>query len=186
MKVETKVNGVAVDRLVETIEHIKARPELGEFKFRARNHWVGGTHSRAENPGFYGAGAENTSRREPHVHLIDEPPILLGEDLGANPGEYLLTALSGCVTTTFIAYASAQGVKIDELRTEVEGDVDLRGFLGIGEDVRPGFKEIRVKFFVKSEASEETIRELIKLTDRRSAVTDTLRWGVPVRTSLAE
>ena len=185
MKVATRVNGVAVDRLMETIEHLKARPELAAFKFRAKNLWVEGTHSRAETPAFYGAGAEDTSRRKPHVHLIDEPPILLGEDRGANPGEFLLAALSGCVTTTFIAYASAQGVKIDELRTELEGDVDLRGFLGISDDVRPGFNDIRLKFFVKSEAPPEKIQELIQLTEHFSAVSDTLRRGVPLHVSLA-
>lgn len=185
MKVETKVNGLAMERLWETIEHLKARPELGEFRFRATNRWIGGTHNRAENPSFYGAGAEDTSRRVPHVHEIDEPPILLGEDRGANAGEYLLTTLSGCVTTTFIAYASVHGVKIDELRTELEGEVDVRGFLGIDGNVRPGFREIRVKFFVKSDAPESKIRELIQLTERLSPVTDSLRYGVPVHFGLA-
>lgn len=184
MKVETKLNGVAVDQLMATIEHIKAQPGLASFKFRARNRWMDGTQSRAENPGFFGAGSEYTGRRAPHVHTIDEPPVLLGEDRGANPGEYLLAALSGCVTTTFIAYASAHGVKIDELRTELEGDVDLRGFLGLSEDVRPGFKQIRLKFFVRSEAPREKIEELIQLTQRRSAVTDSLRREVPIHVSL--
>jgi organic hydroperoxide reductase OsmC/OhrA len=127
MDMATTVNGVAVDKLMETIELRKAQPELGEFKFRTRNRWVDGTYNRAENPPFYGAGAEDTGRQSPHVHDIDEPPILVGEDRGANPVEYLLAGLSGCVTTTFIAYAAAQGVKIDELRTELEGDIDVRG-----------------------------------------------------------
>ena len=185
MNVVTTVNGVAVDRLMETIELLKARPELGEFKFRTRNRWVDGTLNRAENPSFYGAGSEDTTRQIPHVHEIDEPPILLGQDRGANPVEYLLTGLSGCVTTTFIAYAAAQGVKIDELRTELEGDIDVRGFLGITNDVRPGYQEIRVKFHVKSDAPRAKIQELLKLTERRSPVSDSLRHGVPIQISLA-
>jgi len=183
MKVETKLNGVAVDRLMETIELLKAQPALGEFKFRARNRWVDGTLNRAENPGFYGAGAE-MSHGTPHAHVIDEAPVLLGEDKGANPGEYLLTALSGCLTTTFIAYAAAQGVQIGELRTELEGDVDVRGFLGLG-DVRPGFRNIRVQFHVKSDAPREKILELLELTERRSAVTDSLRKGVAIQCALS-
>jgi uncharacterized OsmC-like protein len=186
MKTMTTVNGVAVDRLVETIDHLKANPGLGEFRFRTKNRWINGTHSRAENWSFYGAGSEDVTRRAPHVHEMDEPPLLLGEDQGSNPGEHLLNALSGCVTTTFIAYASAQGVKIDELRTELEGDIDLRGFLGISDDVRPGFREIRVKFFVKSKAPPEKIRELIQLTGRRSAVTDSLSRGVPIHVALSD
>ena len=60
MKVETKVNGVAVDQLMETIDLLKTQPELGEFKFRTNNRWIDGTMNRAENPAFYGAGAEDT------------------------------------------------------------------------------------------------------------------------------
>lgn len=185
MKVETTVNGVAVDRLMETIDLLKAQPELGEFKFRTRNQWVDGTYNRAENPAFYGAGAEDAGRQEPHVHDIDEPPVLLGEDRGANPVEYLLTGLSGCVTTTFIAYASAQGVQIDELRTELEGDIDVRAFLGITREVRPGYKQIRVRFHVKSPAPRKKIEELMELARRRSPVSDSVRNGVPIEFSLA-
>jgi uncharacterized OsmC-like protein len=186
MKVETKINGVAVDRLMETIDLLKAQPELGNFKFRTRNRWIDGTLNRAENPAFYGAGAEDVGRTSPHVHDIDEPPVLLGEDRGATPVEYLLTGLSGCVTTTFIAYAAAQGVKIEELRTELEGDLDVRGFLGVSGEVRPGFQEIRVRFHVKSDAPKEKILELIKLAERRSPVSDSVRKGVPVRFALVE
>jgi uncharacterized OsmC-like protein len=186
MKVETTMNGVAVDRLMDTIELLKDKPELGEFKFRTRNRWVDGTYNRAENPAFYGTGAEDTGRRKPHVHDIDEPPVLLGEDKGANPVEYLLAGLSGCVTTTFIAYASAQGIKIDELRTELEGDIDVRAFLGITGDVRPGYKQIRIKFHVKSDAPREKIRELMMLAERRSPVSDSVRAGVPIDFSLGE
>lgn len=181
MKVETKVNGVAVDKLMETMDLLRAQPALAAFKFRTQNTWVDGTLNRAENPPFYGAGAEDTGRTEPHRHEIDEPPVLLGEDRGANPVEYLLTGLSGCVTTTFIAYAAAQGVKIDELRTELEGDLDVRGFLGLSGQVRPGFQEIRVTFHVKSDAPREKIEELVKLAERRSPVSDSVRKGVPVR-----
>ena len=184
MKVETKVNGVAVDQLMETIDLLKTQPELGEFKFRTNNRWIDGTMNRAENPAFYGAGAEDTGRMTPHVHDIDEPPVLLGEDRGANPVEYLLAGLSGCVTTTFIAYASAQGVKIDELRTELEGDIDVRGFLGVSGEVRPGYRQIRVKFHVKSDAPRKKIEELIKLAERRSPVSDSVRVGVPIEFSL--
>jgi uncharacterized OsmC-like protein len=185
MKLETTVNGVAVDKLMETIDLLKAQPELGSFKFRTRNRWVDGTYNRAENPPFDGAGIENADRPNLHVHDIDEPPVLLGEDRGANPVEYLLTGLSGCVTTTFIAYAAAQGVKIDELRTELEGDIDVRGFLGVTGEVRPGYNQIRIKFHVKSDAPRAKLEELVKLARRRSPVSDSIRNGVPIECTLA-
>lgn len=186
MKLETTVNGVAVDKLMETIELLKAQPELGSFKFRTRNRWIDGMYNRAENPPFDGAGVENADRPNLHVHDIDEPPVLLGEDRGANPVEYLLTGLSGCVTTTFIAYAAAQGVKIDELRTELEGDIDVRGFLGVTGEVRPGYNQIRIKFYVKSDAPRKKLEELVKLAKRRSPVSDSVRNGVPIECALAE
>jgi uncharacterized OsmC-like protein len=184
MKVETLVNGVAVDQLMDTIDLLGRQPELGEFTFRANNSWIDGTYNRAENPSATGPAADERAR--PHAHDIDEPPVLLGEDRGANPVEYLLVGLSGCVTTTFIAYAAAQGVKIDELRTELEGDIDVRAFLGITHDVRAGYKQIRVKFHVKSNAPRSKIRELIKLAERRSPVSESVRNGVPIEFSLVE
>ena len=185
MKVETTLNGVAVDKLMEKIERIKADPALGAYRFRARGRWIDGTLNRAENPGFFGDGAEDTTRTRPHVYDIDEPPVLLGSDRGANPVEHLLNGLAGCVTTTFVAYAAAQGVRIDELRTELEGDVDVRGFLGISGDVRPGYSGIRLTIHVKSDAPRKKIEELVKLAERRSPVSDSIRKGVPIEFKLA-
>ena len=184
MKVETTINGVAVDQLMETIDLLGRQPELAAFTFRARNRWIDGTYNRAENPAALGLVAGE--RPTPHVHDIDEPPVLLGEDRGANPVEYLLVGLSGCITTTFIAYAAAQGITIDELRTELDGDIDLRAFLGITHDVRPGYKQIRITFYVKSDAPREKLRELMLLAERRSPVSDSVRHGVPIAFSLAD
>jgi len=184
MRVETKINGVAVDELMETIYLLRQKPELGKFTFRTNNRWIDGTYNRAENPAALGLAASD--RPTPHVHDIDEPPVLLGQDRGANPVEYLLVGLSGCVTTTFIAYAAAQGVKIDELRTELDGDIDVRAFLGITHDVRPGYQEIRVKFHVRSDAPREKLKELMVLAERRSPVSDSVRKGVPIKFALAD
>jgi len=186
MKVATKMNGVAVDQLMETIDLLGKQPELGAFRFYANNSWIDGTFNRAENPAATGPAADPQTRPTPHVHDIDEPPVLLGEDRGANPVEYLLAGLSGCVTTTFIAYAAAQGVKIDELRTELEGDIDVRAFLGITHEVRAGYKQIRIKFHVKSDAPRKKIEELINLAKRRSPVADSVQHGVPIEFSLVE
>ena len=184
MKVETKINGVAVDQLMETIDLLGRQPELAAFTFRARNRWIDGTYNRAENPAALGPAAGE--RPMPHVHDIDEPPVLLGQDRGANPVEYLLVGLSGCITTTFISYAAAQGVRIDELRTELDGDIDVRAFLGITHEVRPGYQEIRVKFHVKSDAPREKIKDLMILAERRSPVSDSVRKGVPIKFALAD
>jgi uncharacterized OsmC-like protein len=186
VKVAIRMNGVAVDQLMETIEAIRAKPELGRFEFRARNRWLDGTHNRTSVRGFYGAGAEDASRKEAFEFDNDEPPVLLGENRGANPVEFVLHALAGCLTTTFIAYASAQGVRIESMETEFEGDLDVRGFLGITDEVRRGYREIRVTFRVKSDAPREKIEELVKLARRRSPVFDIVSNPTPVRVTLAD
>ena len=115
---QTLINGVPVDRLVETIEAIDAQPSLGESHFRATNRWINGALNRSTIQGFYAAGEEDTTRTEPFVFDNDEPPVLLGENRGANPVEYVLHGLAGCITTTFVYYAAAQGVELEAVESE--------------------------------------------------------------------
>ena len=180
---ETLINGVPVDRLVDTIETIEAEPSLGEAHFRATNRWIDGALNRSMIQDFYAAGEEDTSRMAPFVFDNDEPPVLLGENRGANPVEYVLHGLAGCITTTFVYYAAAQGVELDEVESTLEGDIDLRGLRGIAP-VKPGYQAIRVTVRVKSDAPEETIRELIELAQRRSPVFSTVSSPVPIAVTL--
>ncbi|MDY0045765.1 MAG: OsmC family protein, partial [Syntrophales bacterium] len=144
MMAEKKIiNGINVDELFDTIESIKENPDIAKFQFRAANEWLAGTHCRASVKDFYGALKEDTSRK-PAIFEIDEPPVLLGNNEGSNPVEYLLVALSGCLTTSLIAHAAAKGLEIRGLKSRLEGDIDLRGFLGISEEVKVGEQEIRV------------------------------------------
>ena len=98
MTPETKVNGVNLDLLFNTIDLLKEKPELAKFKFRATNKWLGGTHSRATVKDFLGPGKEDASR-SPVSFDLDEPEVLLGTNQGTNPVEHLLVALSGYITT---------------------------------------------------------------------------------------
>jgi organic hydroperoxide reductase OsmC/OhrA len=113
---EKIVNGVNVEQLFSTIDLIKKKSEIAQFKFRAANQWVNGTHCRATVRDFYGALKEDTSRE------IDEPPVLCGSNLGANPVEYLLVALSGCLTTSLIAHSAVKGIKIKKVESRYEGE----------------------------------------------------------------
>lgn len=174
------VNGVDVNRLVETIELIKKQPEIARFEFRARNTWVGGTHNRATIKSFYGAGQEDDTR-DPLVFEIDEPPVLLGENRGANPVEYLLVALSGCVTTSLVAHAAAKGIEIKAVSSRLEGDIDLRGFLGISESVPVGYQEIRIFFKIDADLSDQQKEELIAMGEKYSPVYNTVTKAVPVK-----
>ena len=121
------VNGVNVDALFETIDAIKAQPVISKFKFSLENRWMRGGHNRSTITNFYGA-CEDVERPQAFVLDADEPPMLLGEDKGANPVEHLLNALAACVTTAMVYHAAAKGIEIEELESTVEGRIDLAAF----------------------------------------------------------
>jgi uncharacterized OsmC-like protein len=154
MTPKKEVNGINVEQLFDTIEAIKKRAEIAQFKFRATNKWIGGTHNRATVKDFFGGGQEDASR-EPMVFDLDEPPVLCGKNLGANPVEYLLVALSGCLTTSLVAHAAAKGIAIKKVESRYEEDLDLRGFLGLAPDVKVGYEQIRVYFKIEADISTE-------------------------------
>jgi uncharacterized OsmC-like protein len=180
---EKILNGVNVEQLFGTIDLIKEKPNIGKFKFRARNKWIDGTHNRAKVKDFYGALEENDSR-EPAVFEIDEPPVLLGNNVGSNPVEYLLVALSGCLTTSMIAHASARGIHIRSVESRYEGDIDLRGFLGISEDVPVGYQNIRIFFKIDADVSADEQENLVRMAQKYSPVFNTITKSAPVSAHL--
>ena len=169
-------NGVDVTALFATIDAIKQDPEIAEFRFRAANRWLGADRNLTTVTGFYGAKQEQPRARKFEMEC-GEPPVLLGQDRGANPVEFLLNALIGCLTTTMVFHAAARGLEIESVDSTLEGDIDLRGFLGISPDVRKGYREIRVKMRVKSKASPHVLRELAKY----SPVYDVCSRALPVK-----
>lgn len=183
MAQEKITNGVNVDQLFSTIEAIKANPEIAQFKFRSTNEWIDGTHNRATVKDFYGALKEDTSRHAV-VFEIDEPPVLLGKNLGANPVEYLLVALSGCLTTSLVAHAAARGIAIKKVESRYEGDLDLRGFLGISEEVPVGYRNIRLYFKIDADVSQAQKQELIEMAQKYSPVFNSVAKPVTVSVQL--
>ncbi len=179
------VNGVDVGQLGATVAAIQANPELARFAFRATSAWVGGGRSRTEIQGFYGAGLEDTSRQRPFVLEGDEPPVLLGTNTAPNAVEAVLHALASCLAVGFVYNAAAQGIRVDALEFELEGELDLRGFLGLSDHVRPGYQGIRVNYRVQADAPREKIVELCEYVQRTSPVLDILRNPVSVSVSLA-
>jgi uncharacterized OsmC-like protein len=185
MNEQTIMNGVNVDRLAATIEAVTNQPELGKFQFRANSRWINGGHYESTISSFYGAGKEDAHKNAFNLHG-DEPDVLLGDDNGPNPVEFVLHGLAGCLSTTFVYYAAAQGVKIDAISYTLEGDLDVRGLLGISHKVRPGFQNIRVMFHIQSEAPMEVLQELVKLAQLRSPVFNTISEPVPVAVSMEQ
>ncbi len=184
-KMQTEnINQIDVKRLQEVMGQFRHSPELGKYQFRAKNKWVSGAHSHSVIKDFQAGGQEDTSREDAHILIADEPTSLLGGDLGANATETLLHALGACLNASFIYHAANQGVEVEQLEIELEGDLDLNGFLGIDENVPSNFQQIRVKFKVKADASEEKIQELCEYAQKRSPVFNSISKPVPITVTL--
>jgi uncharacterized OsmC-like protein len=149
---------------------------LAKFQFRARNTWLTGGRNRTSIKEFYGAGQEDATRMKPFVLDADKPPVLLGEDHGANPVEFVLHALAVDLTTTLVYHAAARGITIEAVESQLEGDLDLHGFLGLSDSVRRGYQNIRVNFTIKTDAPADALKDLCKY----SSVLDIVSNPVPV------
>jgi len=174
------INGLDVNAALATIAAIKADKSLAKFQFRARNTWINGGENRSVIRDFYGAGREDTSRSTSFEFTNGEPPVLLGNNEGANPVEFLLHALAGCVTTTFVLHAMARGIVIRELSTELAGDLDLQGLLGLDDTVPPGYERIRIRMHVKADCSDKDLEDLLAYAQQHSPVCNTICRLVPV------
>jgi uncharacterized OsmC-like protein len=172
-------NGVDTPKLFATIAAVADQPSLAKFKFRAQGKWMSGTHCHSTVAGFYGVGGEMM-----HVTAFgadsDHPNVLCGEDRGPTPVEHLLHALAGCLTAGIANIAAARGVTLHSCECMVEGDMDLRGILGLSDAVRNGFQSIRMSFDIKGDAPAETLKKIVEQSRARSAVFDILTNGVPV------
>lgn len=179
------INGVDRDALVETIKAVEANTEVADFQFRLENRWVNGGENRSTIDGYRGACQEHR-RARPFMMINDEPPVLLGADAGPNPVEYVLHALAGCLTTSVVYHAAAKRIPVRAVSTRFEGDLDLRGFLGMSDDVRRGYKEVRVMFDIDADMDDEGKRQLIAMGEKYSPVFEMVSAGVPVRCMLAK
>jgi uncharacterized OsmC-like protein len=173
-------NGVDVPTLFATLDAVKAQPEIADFRFRARNQWISGTHSRSSIQGFYGAGQEDTSRTTPFVYDADHPAVLVGNGNAPTPVEFLLHAIAGCITAGLVNIASARGVTLHRVESQVEGDIDLLGIFGISDTVRNGYQQIRVNVSLSGDAPDEQLKALVEQSRARSAVYDVLANGTDV------
>ena len=178
-------NGVDTGTLYATLDLVEQQPELAKFRFRAINRWIDGAHSRSTIKGLYAACAENTSRAEPFELDAGEPAILLGTDTGPNPAEYLLHALAACLTTSIVYVAAARKVELTSVESELTGEMDVRGALGVSDEPRNGFECVGVWFRVTGDAPEEKLREVVERAQQRSAVYDMVTNGVPVHVDVA-
>ncbi len=171
-------NGVDTATLFATLDAVKGNTDIAKFQFRATNRWVSGTHSQSTIHGFYGAMQEMT-HRQPWTFDADHPAVLVGADNGPTPVEFVLHALAACLTAGLANIAAARGVNLTEVESTVEGDIDLLGILGLADEVRNGYEQIKVSFKLRGDDPDK-LRSLVDQSRRRSAVFDIVTNGVPV------
>ena len=173
-----KRNGVDTETLFATLDAVKGNPEIAKFQFRASNRWISGTHNQSTIHGFYGAGQEML-HRQASTYDADHPEVLVGQDHGPAPVEFLLHALAACLTSGLANIAAARGVTLTSVESTVEGDIDLLGILGLSEEVRNGYQQIRVGIHLEGDDADK-LRGVVEQSRLRSAVYDVLTHGVPV------
>ena len=159
-------NGVDMERVNALKKVMQEDPAAGSKTISAITSWNGGAHSTTIVRNF--------------AVPADEPVVLGGTDRGPGPTELMLTGLSACIAIGIAYSATEDGIEVDSIEIDVAGDLDLGGFLNIG-DLRPGLAEIRLTVRVDADAPRETIEELVNHGYRRSPVAASLEGRVPVR-----
>lgn len=180
MKNTETMNGLDLEQMTQTVQALSDDPSLARFEFRARNTWITGGENRSRIKDFYGAGQEDASRATGWEFTNGEPPVLLGNNEGANPVEFLLHGLAGCVTTTTVLHAAARGITIHRLSTELEGTIDLQGLLGLDDDVPAGYQNITIRMDIEADCSDEELDDLLSFARGHSPVCNTVCRPVPV------
>ena len=178
--IATMRNGVNVEELNALVNRVKANSALAKFQFRSKSKWINRAHSQSTFDSLYGAGMDH-KRATPLFLEGDEPSALLGTDLAPNAGEAALHALSSCMSVTYAYNAAAMGIDISNLSFELETDTDLRGFMELDKNVRPGLSQIRVKVNLSCNGTPKQIEELHAAVLRTSPIYDTLRNPVDIK-----
>ncbi len=184
--VQNILNGINVDQLRDTIDLVKKDSENAIFKFRAKTEWIEAGQSKTEIKDFYGVKQENRSNSKPFIIDGDEPSVLLGSDIAPNAVEMVLHALGSCLTVGFVYNASMIEININSLTFDLEGELDLQSFLGLADEIRPGYRMIKVKVHTDTDGTDEQIYELMRHVKKTSPVLDMLTNSVPVKIEMVK
>jgi uncharacterized OsmC-like protein len=151
------VNGLDVDALHEVIEQVKKEPSRGIVEFKVKTRWRGQTRSETFVDSYKLGGSKIKRRFTIHA---DEPVELLGENTAPNPQELLMAAFNACISVGYVAGAAVNGITLSKLEIETIGQLDLRGFLGIDPDVKPGYESIQYVVRLAGNGTAEQFRQI--------------------------
>jgi uncharacterized OsmC-like protein len=155
--VKSRVNGLDLNALGDVVDAIEKDAGQAVVGFDVTTRWAGQTRSETVVEGFTLAG-ERIART--HKIVADEPCELLGSDGAANPQELLMAAFNACITVGYVAGASLKGINLETLEIRTHGELDLRGFLGLSDDVPPGYEAIEYEVRIKGDGSAEQFEEI--------------------------
>jgi len=173
-------NGVNVEALLGARTALTDAPQAAQFTWRASCEWQNGTHSTSIVDGFFGLGADQNHRTK-YSFDVDHPEIFASEDNGATPVEYVLVGLAGCLTAGVAAVAQMREIQLSSVVATIEGEMDVRGILGMDTDVRNGFSKIKVSYKIDADATPDEIKALVAQSQKRSAVYDIITNPTDVR-----
>jgi uncharacterized OsmC-like protein len=178
-------SGVNAQVLGTVIETIKNQPEMAKVTFQVQTQWQNGDGFKITSTGKnFQIGGQTVERREAYTLASDYPDEMGGMSKGPTVCEMCMASIGSCISQTIVAYATMMGVQLDSITIETEGDVDIRGFTGVSEDVRPGAQEFRMDIHLESKtASKEQLEKLYELGNRFSPAIDTLTHGTTIKTT---
>ena len=159
------LNGIDVAGLQSFVAAVKEDPQKGVVHFNVKTNWEGQTRTVATASEFVLGGLKH----QRHFEIsADEPGELLGKNSAPNPQELLMAALNACMSVGYVANAAAMGIEIEKLEITTEGELDLRGFLGLDSGVKPGYEEVRYTVNLRTNAPRAKVEELHQLVMRTS------------------
>jgi len=159
-----------IDNYQNLVERVKEDPDAAHFAFTATTRWQGGAITETEARG--------------RTITADEPEDLGGQDSALDPVELLLASLGSCISIGLVTQAAQRDIDFDDFEIEVTGELDLRGYLGVDDGVRPGYKNLEYTVRIESDASKEVLREILAEAERTSPMFDNIHNGVPISSSL--
>ena len=151
------VNGIDLAALADVVAGIEQDPDLAKAGFEVTTSWAGQTRSETLVKGF-SLGGQRIERQ--HRILADEPCELLGTDSAPNPQELLMAAVNACMMVGYVANAALKGIRLDSVEIRTRGTLDLRGFLGLSEDVPPGYENVDYDVIIKGDGTAEDFEEI--------------------------
>ena len=151
------VNGLDLKALEETVEAINRDPGCANVQFRVKTEWLGQTRSESSVDGYRIGGKEVP--RSFRI-IADEPHELLGANTAPNPQELLMSAVNACMMVGYVAQAAVRGIPLESCTIETEGELDLRGFLGLDDGVPAGYRRIDYTVTIYGDGTPEQYEEI--------------------------